>query len=787
MKILIVDALLENRQQLEAMMRSEQYEYASASNGIQALKQLRADSFDAIISDIQMPRMDGFRLIRECKKDPVLRRIPFVFYTATYTGKKDEQFGLSLGAIRYIIKPAEPEILLRSLKEALSEPARSSGEKRTPQLPDDKTFVLEYASRISAKLDKKDHALKDSENRYRAIIQVTVDGFWMVNPEGKITDVNETYCRMTGYTRTEMLNMRIGDIDANERPAETAERMHRIISNGSDLFETRHRRKDGSIFDVEMSVTYMDMDGGQFICFCRDITERKRVEEDLRASEVRFRALIQNSSDIIRILDRQGRITYESPSAERILGFPHGFLIGKDAMNFIHPDDVNRVKKDFGEVISRTNPGTPVEFRIRKADGEYLWVDSIGSNMLHFPGVNGIVITTRPIQQKKETEQALLENQKRLTTAMDIARLVNWEFDVASGMFTFDDNFYSLYESIADREGGNLMSAETYTREFVYPDDRSAVLASIQKILATTDPTYTGQIEHRITPRDGSVRYIIARFVPVMGPEGTVIRTLGVNQDITDLKIMESEIRSLNTVLEQRVRDRTEALSKANVALKEENAQRLEAETKLQSAYNEKVVLLKEVHHRVKNNLQIISSLFNLQSRYIKDETILSAIRESQNRVKAMALVHEKLYRSEDLSHISLYDYVKFLGTGLFQSYDAKTRGIRFVPEIHDVDVNIDAAIPIGLIINELISNSLKYAFPDGMRGEIFISVNKEGNTLTILYRDTGVGIPADLDWKNVPSLGLRLINTLVEQMDGTVELDRTAGTQFTLVVHEKE
>jgi two-component sensor histidine kinase/PAS domain-containing protein len=401
--------------------------------------------------------------------------------------------------------------------------------------------------------------------------------------------------------------------------------------------------------------------------------------------------------------------------------------------------------------------------------------------------IDGAIVVNQEITDKEQAQKALRDNQARLATAMDIANLVNWEFDVETGMFTFDDRFYALYETTADREGGNRMPAETYMREFVYPEDRPAVIASIQKILATTDPSYTAQIEHRITPRDGSVRTIIARFAPTMGPDGKVIRTYGANQDITDRMLMESEIRSLNTALEERVEDRTKALSKANEALELENAHRLMAEDKLQASYDEKVMLLKEIHHRVKNNLQIIASLLNLQSRYISDEKTLAAIKESQNRVKAMALVHEKLYRSEDLAQISLYDYIRFLGTGLFQFYDAKVRGIQFKLEISDIYVDIDAAIPIGLIINELISNSLKYAFPEGRTGEVSISVKKEGHTVNVLFHDTGIGIPADLDWRNAPSLGLRLVITLVDQMNGTVELDRSDGTLFTLVLHEKE
>jgi len=514
---------------------------------------------------------------------------------------------------------------------------------------------------------------------------------------------------------------------------------------------------------------------------------RMQAEERVLQSEIRFRAIIQNSSDIIRILDREGRIQYESPSAERILGYPAGSLIGRDPLEFIHPEDLDRVKQDFRQVIDKANAGIPTEFRILNAHGEYLWVDSIVTNLLDVPGVNGFVVTTRPIQQRKQAEQELMENQRRLATAMDIADLVNWEYDAASGMFTFNDRFYALYGTTAEREGGNLMSAETYMQEFVYPADRPAVLASIQKILTTTDPGYSAQMEHRITPRDGGIRTIIARFAPVFGPDGTVIRTYGANQDITNFKLMESEIRSLNKSLEQRVSDRTADLLQANKALEAEISQRQEAEKKLQASYDEKVMLLKEIHHRVKNNLQIVASLLNLQSRYITDAQTLAAIRESQNRVKAMALVHERLYRTEDISHISLHDYIRFLGTGLFQFYDAKRRGISFTLDIEDINVDTDTAIPLGLILNELISNSLKYAFPDERSGDIAISVKRDDRGLTVEFHDTGIGIPVDLDWKNTQSLGLRLVTTLVEQLDGNVDLDRQDGTRFTMILQEKE
>ncbi|MDD4137582.1 MAG: histidine kinase dimerization/phosphoacceptor domain -containing protein, partial [Methanoregula sp.] len=441
-----------------------------------------------------------------------------------------------------------------------------------------------------------------------------------------------------------------------------------------------------------------------------------------------------------------------------------------------------RVKKELQDVLDRTNSGIPTEFRIRKADGEYIWVDAIGLNLLDVPGVNGIVVTTRPIQQRKLIEQALSESEERLRLALEGADAAFWDLHLPSGKAVFSDRFYTM---IGYEPGAFPATYEGWVA-LMHPDEREQVISDLNDQIHRKLPLC--EIEYRLRTKEGDWIWILSRGKIVdLDNRGNPLRLTGVNIDITNRRLMESEIRSLNTVLEQRIIDRTEALSKINDALENENAQRLAAEAKLRSSLEEKTVLLKEIHHRVKNNLQIIASLLNLQSRYIKDESTLAAIRESQNRVKAMALVHEKLYRSEDLSHIDLNEYLRFLATGLFQFYDAKSRGIRFRLDMHDVNVDINTAIPLGLIINELISNSLKYAFPHGRSGEVSISIKKEDHTLTVLFHDDGVGIPENQDWRNTHSLGLQLVNSLTDQMDGTIELDRTAGTHFTMVLHEKQ
>jgi PAS domain S-box-containing protein len=258
-------------------------------------------------------------------------------------------------------------------------------------------------------------------------------------------------------------------------------------------------------------------------------------------------------------------------------------------------------------------------------------------------------------------------------------------------------------------------------------------------------------------------------------------------EDITERKAAEEAIRTIGEDLERKVTERTSDLSDVNLKLMTEIDIRLDAENHLTKTVGEKEVLLREVHHRVKNNLQIIISLINLQSRYTTDEATLSAFRESQNRIKAMALVHEKLYQSTDITKIDLDNYIRFLGNNLFQFFGMKGKGIVLTTDIRDISLAIDTAIPVGLIINELISNSLKYAFPDGRKGEISLVIHRQEHTLTLLFKDNGVGIPADFDWRNAKSLGLRLVISLVEQVQGTIELDRTAGTKFTIVVKEKE
>jgi PAS domain S-box-containing protein len=215
--------------------------------------------------------------------------------------------------------------------------------------------------------------------------------------------------------------------------------------------------------------------------------------------------------------------------------------------------------------------------------------------------------------------------------------------------------------------------------------------------------------------------------------------------------------------------------------------ERKKTEKLLQKSINDKEILLKEIHHRVKNNLMIISSLLNLQSRYIKDEESKNIFKESQNRAKSMALIHERLYQSTDLKRIDFGDYIRTLTDDLYHTYVLDSSIVKLNIQVEDLMLDIDHSIPLGLIVNELVSNSLEHAFPHGKSGEITIKFYSQGHKYLLEVKDDGVGIPNDIDYKNTDSLGLRLVTSLTEQIEGEIEFNNEHGTLFKISFNEEK
>ncbi len=308
-------------------------------------------------------------------------------------------------------------------------------------------------------------------------------------------------------------------------------------------------------------------------------------------------------------------------------------------------------------------------------------------------------------------------------------------------------------------------------------EDQTEVQAQVAS-LSPLKPVAT--YEHRVFLPDGSMRWQRWTDRVLFDEQGNVQEYASVGRDITEQKLAVNELQRLNTELESRVGERTAALLAANEKLMIEVNERKAAEEQVRTSLQEKEVLLKEIHHRVKNNLQIISSLLNLQANRVSDERTLQALGDSQARVRSMALIHEKLYQSQSLAEIDFGEYVRSLASDLFRSYRRNFTAVQLDVQTDEVSLELDLAVSCGLILNELMTNALKYAFPDGRHGTISVELRATpARVVQLRVADNGVGIPADLDISRTKSLGLQLVNNLVAQLDGKLDLDRSAGTAF--------
>jgi len=343
-----------------------------------------------------------------------------------------------------------------------------------------------------------------------------------------------------------------------------------------------------------------------------------------------------------------------------------------------------------------------------------------------------------------------------------------------------------------DAESRSILAAD-----LVHPDYRTDFEKLFRQVLAGNDlahfETAFRAKSGQLVVVEGSIR---CRFV-----DGDTTVVDGVFQNVSDRKRAEdmlvrqaTELLRVHNSLETRDREladtleqtrkyreaqaRAEELMDINKELTAEIGRREEAEAVIRTALEEKEVMLKEIHHRVKNNLQIISSLLNLQSGYIDDERTRTMFKESQSRIQSMALVHEKLYQSDDLARVDFSEYIDSLVSFLMRSYSMGNVGISL--DVAKVFLSLDTPIPCGLIVSELVSNAFKYAFPEGHTGEIYVRLKPlEEEHYELVVGDTGVGFPKDLDFHETDSLGLQLVTTLANQFDGDLELDRSTGTAF--------
>ena len=576
--------------------------------------------------------------------------------------------------------------------------------------------------------------LKHSEEKYRDLFENANDVICIIDSDLKYKDVNKKTEEMLGYTRDEMLNMTVFDIIPAEQIPISEIEFNKLIKEGSyEKFVGKARTKDGRLIDVEVSSSAIK-DGDKIIGsrdIIRDITERMLIEEALREREEQYRNIIEYSNDMIWILDPEGNFQFFNKRSEEMSGHRLEDWKAKSFIPLIIEDDLPNAI----EVFHKTMSGQPQQYEvsIKKIDGSIL-ILSVNTAPIYSKGnVVGSVSFGRDITQRKRAEEELRKRDRQQKAILNNIPDMAWLKDKESRYIAANEAFAASC-GVSPEELVGKTDLDLWPKDLAEKyrdDDRDVMESGKQK-----------QLEEPLTNIEGKKTWVETIKTPIYNDEGEVIGTTGIAHDITVRK---------------------------------------KAEEQIEKSLREKEVLLREVYHRVKNNMQIITSLLRLQSRYIKEEEYREMFKESQSRIKSMSLVHEKLYQSKNLARIDFKEYVGDMVKDLFQSYGANKGNIALNIDVKKTSLGIDSAIPCGLIINELVTNSLKYAFPEGRKGEIKISLRSPyKKAIELVVADNGIGIPEDVDFKRTKSLGLHLVTMLAEnQLHGDIKLNRSKGTEF--------
>ena len=291
--------------------------------------------------------------------------------------------------------------------------------------------------------------------------------------------------------------------------------------------------------------------------------------------------------------------------------------------------------------------------------------------------------------------------------------------------------------------------------------------------------------EVRTIKKNGEVLWVRVYAHPVWNENKKCLAGIyGAVQDISERKKAQEQTAKMNEELEKLVKERTIELENTNINLQKEIAERVKAEEFINYQLQEKEILIKEIHHRVKNNMQVIISILNLQASFIKNKKVISILQDSQSRIKTMALIHEKLYQTKDFSNINFSEYITNLFKYLFTSLKSPNQNVDYEIKTGSFPLEIDTTISLGLITNELVSNSFKYAFTNEVNCKIEVALIKhDENNLELIIKDNGKGLPPGFDYKNTESLGLQLVCLLTEQIQGKLDVQSSdKGTKFSII-----
>jgi PAS domain S-box-containing protein len=468
--------------------------------------------------------------------------------------------------------------------------------------------------------------------------------------------------------------------------------------------------------------------------FSKDITEQERAKQEIITKQFQLSAIINTTNDIILSLDKNLNVVEFNNVMKDIAELRSGkeMKSGDYFLDFLPKDMCANLKKTYKRALGGESIQAIESFIHPKT--KQLRIYSANYNPINISGeVVGIAIFSRDITEQKLSEEEVLNKQSRLSAIINNTRDIILSIDKNYNLIEFNDALRAVVKGAADLDltPGMPVFKIMHTR---YHKQTREIYERVFKGESVTSTESFGEGERKVV--------LETRYNPIK-----------TGNNITGIAIFSSDI----------------------------TAQKNSEEDILKSL-KEKEILLKEIHHRVKNNLQVISSILNLQTAYLKDKHTINILKECQNRIKTMAFIHESLYQNKDFSQINFSEYIVTLVKNLFYSFEANQQKIRANFDVEPILLNLDTSIPCGLIVNELVSNALKYAFTETKEGAIFVELKKENGKIKMLIADNGKGIPDEINYKNTETLGLQLVNTLTEQINGTISMKQNKGTIFEII-----
>ncbi len=580
----------------------------------------------------------------------------------------------------------------------------------------------------TAALALANQELQVSEQRYRTLFETAPVAIYTTDLNGRCTSANAAAqyrlqmpppASITNG-QTAVLDYKNGDNNPLGLPNHAIEQQ----------LETPQGQRTILTFQAPLYNAENQLDG--ILGIDLDITEHRQAELALEGAELKYRNLVEQIPAITYTSapDHYTHAMYVSPqivllgfSVEEWLADPELFI------RQLHPEDRTNVLE---AIEALQNHGKPmqIEYRIYSRDQQLLWLSDQAKLIYDQAGqplyIQGIRLD---ITQRKAAEEALHDSVSRIRLIADNLPALIAYVDHEQ-IYRFANRQFESWYTNPEIVGKHLKEV---AGELQY----GAIADYVTTALSGTPITF----EYARTYPDGHQRFVEIAYVPHIAPNNEVLGFFTLVQDLTERKVAEEQIR-------------------ASLA--------------------EKVLLLKEIHHRVKNNLQIISSLLYLQSQQTDDPQMQAHLQDSQNRVRSMALIHEKLYQAQDQARVDVAEYVQNLTSHLFHTYHSQANNVKLQVVAEQIYLGIDTAMPCGLIINELMSNSLKHAFPNGHSGEIYVSLTYDpAGYCNLVVGDTGVGLPDTFNPLETTSLGLQLVYALVAQLDGEMELIRENKTEY--------